>query len=714
MPSAIQINFRVGGTDEIARGFRTVQQAADRLETRTRKTYSDEEKLAKQAAKVKEQEAAKLEKALAAGRAREERANDKFTKETIKASAKEVDEKIRAEERWAKQRATIQQNSAKLAYKLAEQEVRDAEAMEKRKADSRARFARATGGHISGTLGGLARGAVGLAGTALAVGGGFGIADAMQQRFALEKSAGLFSNQTSTMPGGRISTADIMSRSRAVGIANNVDPAQVAASMQAYFAKASDAKGAMGNAGLFAQLAKATGSDMTQIASVAGALRVQNPNLDEAGMKNMLLGIVGQTRKGAVDISDLVEHVPVITSTSSLYGGEQATNQRKLIGLSQVAMRTSGSSAEAASAVQRFGSDIASNTGRIKSHGGGDVKDASGNLKDPAEIVAQMLQASGGDIGKLKDMGVGRESMHIFEAELQTFKAAGGGAKGAAAVRSDVSQFTEGGYDEKSLAADVANVQSGAGEKFEAATKRVSDVIQEKLAPWLDKFADRLPEIVPKVEKFVDAMGSLADFFMENPFTGIGAVVLAAITKDLAAAAIGEGIKTAITAAMGGGGAGAAGGGAGLGGAALVGPALFGAMIMYGKNAADKDEANYGKEGASIAAADVANLTPAQLETKKKAAQARAAALQEELSTGMDKYSSTTLGGGHTGAMGEAEASMKFADFQKQAKQTQAYIEALTVAMGKMGTAAQGASTAAPNAPARNQPMSHPARGGTQ
>ncbi len=701
MPSSIIVRFAVGGVSEIERGFRTVQQAADRLDTRTRKLYSEEEKLARQASKEKEREVLRLEKATEQSRRREERDGLRLVKDSVKAHAASVDEKLRSEDRWAKQRARIQENSAKLAFRLADEEVRAAESAEKRKAATRDRFARATGGQIGSSLGGMARGAVGLAGSALALGGGFGIADVVQQRFALERSAALFSNSTSSMSTGRISTNDIMSRSRSVGIANNVDPAAVAASMQMYFARASDAPGAMKNAGLFAQLSKATGQDMSTIADTAGSLRVQNPNLDEAGMKNLLMGLVGQTRKGSVDIRELAQYVPVITGTSGLYAGDQSLNQQKLIGLSQVTKPIAGGAAEAATAVKAFSLSMAENSGKIQGATGYSVKDSKGNLKDPTEIIAGLMQATGGDAEKLKKAGINREALTPFLAEMQNFKGAGGGKAGADAVRAHISQFTEGGYDEKSLAADVANVASGPGEKFEAAAKRVSDVIQEKLAPYMESFADKLPEIVPKVEKVIDVMASLADFFMENPFKGIGAVVLAKIAGDIVAAQIGEGIKSILTKSLSGGGGGGGGGAAG----ALVPLALFGGMIEYGINAADKEKANQGREGASLASADVKSLTPEQIEVKKNLAMGRAASLQTELDTGLGKYAQTNWGDEHKGAQGEAEASMKYADMHRQLGETKAYLEALNVALKNAGATAPG-TNASPVAPNRNQPIS--------
>jgi ElaB/YqjD/DUF883 family membrane-anchored ribosome-binding protein len=603
MPNAIRIELQVGGVSEIDRAFRTVEQSAMRFEQRTKRGYTEEATGARKAADAKTREEQRWEAQRMRIQLNSAKMAGRMAAQEVKDAERAEAQKVSVEERAARQRQRIQEQTHRAAVRLMEEEVKAAEKASRQIAASREKFAKAVGGHASRTVGGLASGAVNLAGGALALGGGFGMADVVQKMFGLDKASAVVSNMSSSMPGGRIATKDIASRAKAVAIANNVDPTQVVESMGAYFAKASDMKGAMGNAGLFAQLSKATGADMSTIATTAGSLRVQNPNLGEAEMKNMLLGIVGQTRRGAVDIADLAQHVPTITSTSSLYGGDQALNQRKLIGLSQVAMRTSGSSAEAAEAVQRFGSDIASNSGKIQGATGFNVKNKDGSLKDMGEIVAALMQSSKGDIGALKHMGIGRESMKIFEAEEQTFKAAGGGKAGAAAVGKDISQFTEGGYDEKSLAADVANVMQSPAEKFGQATEKLTDKLEERLAPMIEKLADQFDVWEPKVEQLVDTFADALNWLGSHPWEGLGLIVAGSIVKDLAAAGIGSAVKATITTLLGGGGGGGVpgGGGGGGGGPLALGGATALAAWQEGSYSGDVAK----KFGADDTTADV-------------------------------------------------------------------------------------------------------------
>lgn len=592
MPAAIEVRFVVGGTQEVDRAFRSVEQAAARLEKTQARSYDNDARAAARATREKERDQQRAERDVARIREAGYRENARIAADEVRAADKAAKDKIAAEQRWADQRQRIQQRSAEMAYRIAEKEVRDEQRL-------REKHARALGTMIHTSMGSalsrststLASGATGLAGMALQLGGGLSIQGILQEQKALERAAALFSNQTSTSPGGRIATSKIMADARATGLANNVSAIDVVAGMNAYFAKTGDVKGSMANVGLFSQLAATTGSNLEDIGDVAGALRVQNPDLNERQMRAMMLNIVGQTRTGAVDIKDLVAHVPVITSTSALYGGSQEENQRKLIGLSQVAMRTSGSSAQAATSVARLGSDLAGHAEKIRTLTGFSVKDASGQLKDPAEVIAALMKSSGGDIGKLKSYGIGDRSMRIFEAEAQTFRAAGGGKAGEAAVRSDIKRFEEGGYTEESLKSDLSNTLNTTGAKFDKAVQRIKQALEEKLAPYLERFADKFPEWEPKIEKFIDTIADGVSWLTDHPWSGVFAYIGASIAAEMAKAAIGkvtaDAIQKLIASSTGAGPGGVAGGGAAggvgmLGGALLTGGAALTAVDIAG------------------------------------------------------------------------------------------------------------------------------------
>lgn len=566
MPAPIKVNFQVGGVANVEQALRTVEQSTARVERAAKRAYDEDVRAAQKANAAKEREFAKLGKWVEQQRMKDLKDANRAALDDLKATEKTNAAKIKAEEKWANQRLQIQMTSAKMAYRLAEEEVREVERTEERKNQARARFARGMGRTIGGSLTSLAGTAARVGGSILALGGGFGIADAVNKQFSLEHEAALFSNQTSSSTTGRVSTKEIADRARAIARAQGVDSTDVAKAMQAYYAKASDAPGAMAHAELFAQLSKATGSSMEDIATTAGALRVQNPHLDDKNMRAMLLNIVGQTRHGAVDMPDLVAHVPVITATAGAYQGDQMENQKRLIGLSQVAMRAVGDSAEAATATKHLALDVATHKDAMKKMGI-ETTGKDGRLLDPATLIANIMDKTKGDIGKIHAAGIGDRSIALFLASQEAYRT--GGKEG---VRKDIAQFTEGGYDEKGLAADVANMNAGSGERFHRAVARVSEILQERLTPYLERFADKLPELEPKIEATIDAFQSITDAFIEHPIAGIGAIIALQVGKDIAAAQIGNVISAAIARALGvqtasGGAAGAAGAAGGTGAA---------------------------------------------------------------------------------------------------------------------------------------------------
>jgi hypothetical protein len=499
MPKPVRISFVAGGTREVQTALRSINQsleAAERRRTRTTdRSEQDRVKATDKAERARERIAL-----------RAEREQERLAKAEARAVAKGEQEKLREIERFARQRDRIQTRSAELAFKLADAEVR----AEKRKQEEIRRirersdrtFGRTFTGGRGSSMGGRSEAGVGLIGGLLTMGSGFVAADAIHRKFSLEKQSSLLANAAR---GEGAQRGDIEARARAVSIKTGIDAAEIAGSMKAYFDKASDFQGAMENAPLFAKLAKASGADVGEVGKVAGMLRVQNPKLSPDEMKNLLLGIVGQGKAGAVDFAELASSAPVITSTSGMYGGKQSDNQRKLLGLSQVAIRTAGDAAEAATTVSRFGQDVASNASKMEA-GGVKVRDEKGGLLDPAQIIANVLQQTKGDLGAAKHLGFGKESIKLLEAELPTFKAGG-----KEAVVKDIEKYEKAGYTPEELEKDFAEVMETSASKFEMATNKIALIVEERLAPYLDRFADKLPEILPAIALTVDAFAWMAE-----------------------------------------------------------------------------------------------------------------------------------------------------------------------------------------------------------
>ena len=112
-------------------------------------------------------------------------------------------------------------------------------------------------------------------------------------------------------------------------------------------------------------------------------------------MKAMLLNVVGQTRHGAVDVADLVEARPRHHIWLGAHGGRRpGAEPSEAHRLSLVATHV-GLGADAATAVNRFSSDIARER-RPRSRARREVKNSDGTLRDPGRIIADMMEKSKG------------------------------------------------------------------------------------------------------------------------------------------------------------------------------------------------------------------------------------------------------------------------------------------------------------------------------
>lgn len=583
-------------------------RATERGEAAKRRSMTETEKLALRVArdqdKATEREATRREQIVR----RSSEMAGKYAEQEAKATERAEREKTRSLEREAARREAIVRRSSEMAGRYAAQQARAEEQVHRAEAAHRERMSRLMGGTATRSLGGMVSSGVGLASMALTVGGGFAIADAGRNLLASERNAVALMNsaQIAGMPLSKASIMDTVGKTQA---ATNISKNDLLKGWQQYVKISSDVQGGQENLGEFAKLAKATGTDFGEMMTLAGRLKSGNAGLSSKDQLSLLRNIIGQGGQGSIEVEDLAKVGGEIVATAGMYGGPVSRSQQRLLGLAQIPGKLFGA-AESATAVQRFGQDLEANADLIGSTGahfnrrsgtvvqglGVKVKDANGQLRDPAEIVSELMRASGGDLGKLKAGGLGKESMKIFEGVLSTFQQAGGGATGAEAVRTKIAQVENAGATSEDVDQMFARVMSESSEKFANAVNKIEESIQAHIGPALDRFADKIPELLPKIEMLINGVAKVADFFMENPFTGIGAVIAAKVTADVGQAALGKVLADGLAKAFSGGIGGGApvslpGGGTGKGsgtGAVGGGVAIAGALAeVYGLTEGD-------------------------------------------------------------------------------------------------------------------------------
>ena len=306
------------------------------------------------------------------------------------------------------------------------------------------RYRRGIGRSAAAGLGNVFGGAATLAGGALAIGGGFAIADAVRGQMSAERAAALLSNSATIggkTPAGA-TTPEILARASIISKETGTDKGEIIGAVQNYVAKSSDFAGGMANAGFFAKLAKASGTRLEDITGAAGILRAQNKGLSADDMKQMLLDLVEQGKQGAVEINDLAHLAGGLGSTRGLYKGSQTENQRKLLALAQITRTESESAEEAATAVKDLGSEALKKSAGKKAPAWLKAVTKGGTIASPEELIEASLRGTGGNLGELTGI-YGQRGVKAFMRLAPLYNAAGGGDKGIAAVRAEMNPDPE-------------------------------------------------------------------------------------------------------------------------------------------------------------------------------------------------------------------------------------------------------------------------------
>ncbi len=575
----LPFNFQVGGVRDVQQAFRTVEESLLRLEKLAAKRGDTEEK--------------SLLKIGAAERKRAQESKDAENRRTTLA-ALGVKKREQDEVALFRELESLEKKHTALVESETKKRVAAEEAASKR----RLQYGRTMGQAGMSSVSRIGSAAVSYGAMALAAGGGFAIADAGRSLMSKQQAATGLANsmynpsdkqQMAELKGGRFKRDDMLSKAREAHAATGVGEEELLGGWQDYIAKSSDYKAlttddGMKTMGNLAKMAKAEGANFGEVMGAAGSLRVQNKNLGSKEMTDMMYAIIGQGKMGSVEMKDVAKHASVMTAGSSLYAGDQATAQKSLLGMSQIAARAAASPAEAATAVARFSSDVAKKAKVNEKDGSMKVTDGSGHLLANSELLKQYFLKSEGSLTKMGEgkgnLGLGLESIKLAQGAASDYNSAVEDAKagnvskatrdalklgdkktfnkeelnkiGAESVRQEAAKFENAGYSQKTIDEDHALVMADAGERIKQATEKIRSALEVKLAPFIEKLADAFASHSKDVIAFMDALEKVASFMLENPFTGVGLVVSAAISKDIADAAIGQSIKNMLETKIGG------------------------------------------------------------------------------------------------------------------------------------------------------------------
>jgi len=542
----VLIRFATAGVADVERAFATIEARMLKAEEWAVKEAT---RASKRRVLVAKEEATEREKLIDKTAVAEKRIGDGVAKET---------ERL---EQWKEQ---VRRRSAEMAGRYAEQsanaEIREARRAAEEIERQRARISRGIGHAVTRGVGHSLGSMASLAGGALAIGGGFALADIASKELSAQKTAALLVNAVTTggapPPGANVGS--ILSLASGVSQDTGMAKGDVVAGMLEYSRKArgGDFQGVMANAGFFAKLSKVTGTDINEIASAAGTLQSQNQDLKSGDMQQMLLDVYAQGKAGSMSMVDVARQIGILSSTRSSYQGNAADNQRKLLALGQLAA-PEGTVEEAGTFIKNLSAEAGAHRKSTKDTVGleqmGVKYDQYGRMESPEQMIASVFRGTGGDITKIEKI-FGLRGTALFRSLQPAYTAAGGGEAGIAAIQAKMASVTGATMTGGDLDAQMQQLMSTPAERFQKALNQVSEVVSQRVEPILDRLAGTLENNKEAVEKFMNGILDVAEWLIQNPWRGIGTAVTLSITKELATAGLGQLVGQALTNRIGQGG----------------------------------------------------------------------------------------------------------------------------------------------------------------
>jgi hypothetical protein len=386
-----------------------------------------------------------------------------------------------------------------------------------------------------------------------------------------EKRAVELSNQ-GFMPGAkgpagvRQDPRALMAEASAIGNFAAFDPVKVLQGLQAFVAKTGDLQAGRDSLKDMAELSRATGAGLEDMVDAAGDVANALGETDNKGAKTaaIMRVIAGQGKIGAVEIKNLATQMAKLGTSATAFEGDPMENLTLMGALVQKS-RASGGSASATQAATSVASFV--NTlrtpARMKAFEAATKKkvynEETGMFRNPEEIIIDALQATKGDPAKFKKIFANVQGARAVEGFATTYRQAGGGDAGIAAVRAEFDKFKKIAMSQGEISESFARSMNTAEAKVALFNNKLGEVggrLAERVLPQMDRLG-------PVAIDAVDGLGRLTAWVAENPLKAAFTALGVSITRAAGEAVIRAGIESAIKTGFNAGG-GAAAGGTGL------------------------------------------------------------------------------------------------------------------------------------------------------
>jgi hypothetical protein len=392
----------------------------------------------------------------------------------------------------------------------------------------------------------------------------------------LEARATALSNQAyqpgAQGPNGiRQDAKGLVGEARKIGGDLAFNPADVLEGLEKFTNKTGDLQTGRDILKDIAALAGATGTNLADAVDAAGDISNGLGDVPNKGARivDVMKTIAGQGKLGAVEMKDFATQMAKIAANAPRLEGDAGDNIKQLGALAQFARARGGatSAQQAATSVARL-VDTLVTPARAKAFGALGIKTttAEGKVRNPIAVILEALRATKGNPIEFKKLFASSIGSRPADALATTFRNAGGGETGIAAVGAELTKFIkDASVDDKQIAENnAARLETTAAkvQQFQNRLDETGDHLRVALLPAFEQLA-------PKVLGLAGTLGNLVAWAAAHPLLAAGGALAVSGVRAGLESTVRAGIESAL---LGKGGTNAAGLGvaAGSAGGALT------------------------------------------------------------------------------------------------------------------------------------------------
>jgi hypothetical protein len=425
-------------------------------------------------------------------------------------------------------------------------------------------FQRAIGTGGSNAVGRLA--SVGKTGVAmLGVGGSVLAGAAVSESLKLDEQARRLSIAGRGKGEAGVDPETLRKQFIQTGLSSGIAPEQVASGVAAYVAKTGDLKTAMANRDTYATVAQGADADITEVFGAAADLADKMDIKSVQDMATAFAILSAQGKKGSFELKAMAAQFPEVFSSAANAGAKGMQGVRDVGATMQLAMKATGNSSEAATAVNSMFRQMAAKATDMqsgKAFGGRKVQvyqggDPTKNMNNFAQVAQDAISASRGNVGQLNEVFDARGVKAInplVNAYKTAYNANGGGEKGDKAGRAAMSgifeEFSKVSADFSEVQRDASDAMKASSVQLDVAFMELKQAIAAELLPTVRDLVPQIKELAPTVRDVTKGLVELAGFAAENPFATVGAVLAASVAAEVGKAQLASVISAQMTPAL--------------------------------------------------------------------------------------------------------------------------------------------------------------------